>query len=495
MAARIPQYQRRVAPEVVSAPRVAQESVDASGLARGLSSLAGDLNQVHQREVQEANQTALLNADNQMGAWQNNALFNPENGAFTRKGSAALNISQTVLGDFDKQQQAIYDNLANEQQRQMFRQSSLQRRSSLEAKLGSYEFGEQQQYKDDVDKSSIQLAMDSAALNYNDPEAVAQNRAKMDAVLQLRGARNGWSPEEMQAQRQRMNSSLSQAVIQRTLVDSPQKARGLYEQFKDGMTAEDQIRATNGIDQGFRRLEAEARQRQVEARQLQAIARVGLQSRVQDASSAYLQGFDFDNPPSRADFNAAYGDKGAQAYESFAKVQAVAPAIREFATATPQERQKILSDFQPAQGGSAGAGFAQDDQLYRRLATVATGLMKQQQDDPAAYVARYSPTVRESYAAGSGSWHPGGIQGLCRCDHRRTTALGRSVAEATVRFRSRPDRCRLQQPGGWRRECRHVDRAAAGAVGQQLPAHCPAVGQEAPARGAGDRYRSAEGCG
>lgn len=125
MAARIPQYQRRVAPEVVSAPRVAQASVDASGLARGLSSLAGDLNQVHQREVQEANQTALLNADNQMGTWQNNALFNPENGAFTRKGSAALNISQTVLGDFDKQQQAIYDTLANEQQRQMFRQSSL----------------------------------------------------------------------------------------------------------------------------------------------------------------------------------------------------------------------------------------------------------------------------------------------------------------------------------------------------------------------------------
>lgn len=164
MAARIPQLQmRRVAPEVASAPRVAQDGADLSGLARGVSSLAGNLADVHQREVQEANQTALLNADNQLGSWQNNALYNPENGAFTRKGSAALNISQSVLGDFDKQQQSIYDTLANEQQRQMFRQTSLQRRSSLEAKLGSYEFGEQQQYKDDVDKSSIQLAMDSAA--------------------------------------------------------------------------------------------------------------------------------------------------------------------------------------------------------------------------------------------------------------------------------------------------------------------------------------------
>lgn len=411
MAVRIPPTQmRRVAPEVSAAPRVADASVDSSGLARGLSSLAGAVDRVYQQEVQDANQTALLNADNQLGSWQNNALFNPESGAFTKKGSAALNISQTVLADFDKQQQAIYDTLANDQQRQMFRQSALQRRTSLEGKLGSYEFGEQQAYKDDVDKSSIQLSMDSAALNYNDPQAIAQNRAKMDAVIQARGARNGWSPEEMQAQRQRMNSSLSQAVIQRMLVDSPQKAKGLYEQFKDGMTAEDQIRATSGIDQGFRRLEAEARQRQVEARQLQAIARVELQSRVQDAQSAYLQGFEFDNPPSRADFNAAYGEKGGQAYESFAKVQAVAPAIREFATATPEERQQILAKFQPAPGGNAGSGFVEDDQLYRRLTTIAAGLEKQQQDDPAAYVARYSPAVRESFSAAQQAGTPEAYQ-------------------------------------------------------------------------------------
>lgn len=506
MAARIPPgYRRQVAPGVGAAPRVAATPEDLSPLSRGLSTLAGAISDVHQREVQEANQTALLNADNQLGTWQNTALYDPESGAFTKKGSGALNLTQTVLADYDKQQQGIYDSLANDQQRQMFRQSALQRRSGLEAKLGSYEFGQQQAYKDDVDKSSIQLAMDSAALNYTDPRSIEENRAKMDAVIQLRGARNGWSPEEMQAQRQTYNSTLSQAVIQRMLVDSPQKAKGLYEQFKDGMTAEDQIRATNGITQGFRRLEAEARQRQVEARQLQAIARVELQSRVQDAQAAYLQGFEFDSPPSRADFDAAYGKDGAKHYESFSKVQAVAPAIREFATATPDERQQILARFNPAPSQQAGAfygrqsagmleqgnidlnsrpkvknadgsistvrslsanfdgqevllptvsddgrimseqeaidtylktgrnlgkfdtpehatayaeslhndqakqyvdgsqsvgeGFREDSQLFKHLATVGAGLLKQQQKDPAAYVAQYSPTVRNAFAA------------------------------------------------------------------------------------------------
>ncbi|WP_280041941.1 hypothetical protein [Pseudomonas sp. Hg5Tf] len=400
MAARIPSYQRRVGPEVVGAPRALAASTDATGLARGVSNLAGDLAEIEQREIQEANQTALLNADNQLGSWQNNALFNPEGGAFTKKGSGALNITQSVLADFDKQQQAISDTLTTPQQRQMFQQSSLQRRTGLESKLGSYEFGEQQAYKDDVDKSSIELAMNSAALNYNDPQSVEQSRAKMDAVLQLRGARNGWSPEEMEAQRQNANSSMSQAVIQRMLVDSPQNAKALYEQYKGGMTAEDQIRATSSIDQGMRRLQAEARARQAEARQMQAIARVELQSRVQDAESAYMQGFEYDNPPNKADFIQALGPERAdEAYKSFEKRQSLAPAIRDFATATPEERQEILAKFQPAKDGVAGQGFSEDDQLYQRLTTVTTGLLKQQQEDPAGYVARYSPTVRASFEA------------------------------------------------------------------------------------------------
>lgn len=120
MAARIPQYQRRVGPEVTGAPRVAQASVDASGLARGLSSLAGDLTDIHQREMREANQTAVLNADNQLGTWQNEAIFNPETGAFTKKGQAALNITNDTLAQFDQQRESIASGLANEQQRQMF---------------------------------------------------------------------------------------------------------------------------------------------------------------------------------------------------------------------------------------------------------------------------------------------------------------------------------------------------------------------------------------
>ncbi|MBD1555006.1 hypothetical protein HAQ04_26740 [Pseudomonas sp. C2L11] len=398
MMARIPSYQRQVAPEVAQAPRALGAGVDASGLAQGVENLAGSMYQVHQKEVAEANQTALINADNQLGTWQNKALFDPEAGAFTKKGSGALNITKTTLDQYDQQSQGILESLANPEQKRMFQQAALARRGSLQEKLGSYEFGQQQAYKDDVDKSSIQLSMDSAALNYNDPQAIEQNRLKMNAVLDQRAERLGWSPEERQAQLQSANSSLSHSVIQRMVIDSPQKARSLYDQYKDSMTADDQIRATSTIDQAFKRQEAEARQRLVEQRQLQAISRQELSGRVQDAQAAYLQGLQFDNPPNLADFKQAYGDKAGEHYEQFKKVQDIAPAIQEFATATPQERKDILAKFKPGADGTAGEGFAEDSQLYQHLVTVGTGLMKQQQQDPATYVAQYSAPVRQALA-------------------------------------------------------------------------------------------------
>lgn len=340
----------------------------------------------------------LMEADNQLTQWQQKAMYDENGGVFTRKGKNALDVTNQTLDQFDQTQAEIAKNLTTDAQRARYAQIVSGRRNSLSNDLNRYEYGERQNYYGEVEKGQLETSMQGAALEYQDPAKVEEYRQKIDAVLASRAERLGLSPEAAQAERLSTVSGMSTAVIQRMLVDSPQKAKGYFESYKDQMTAEDQIRASNGIDQGFRRLEAEARQRQVEARQMQAISRMELSGRVQDASAAYSQGLDFDNPPSYADFKAAYGDKADDQYKSFVKIQAVAPAIREFATATPEERQEILSKFQPAKDGTAGEGFKEDSQLYQHLTSVGVGLLKQQQTDPAAYVTKYSPVVQRAFA-------------------------------------------------------------------------------------------------
>lgn len=397
---------------------------DTTSIAQGLQTLGRGAQMLMDKEREKADTALLMDADNQLTKWQQQSMYG-ENGAYTRKGQNALDVTNQTLDQFDKAQAEIAKTLTNDQQKARYAQIVNSRRNSLSSDLNRYEYGERQNYYGQVEKAQLETSMQGAALEYQDPAKVDQYRQKVDAVLTSRAERLGLSPEAAQAERLETNSGMSTAVIQRMLIDSPQKAKSYYESYKDTMTAEDQIRTSNGIDQGFRRLEAEARQRQVEARQMQAINRMELSSRVQDASAAYSQGLDFDNPPSKVDFAAAYGpEKGAKEYDRFSKVQALAPAIREFATADPQERQAIMGKFQPAQDGTAGEGFKEDSQLYQHLTNVGVRLMKQQQDDPAAYVAKYSPTVQQAFAAAQQDGTPEAYQAYARTTLAEQQRLG-----------------------------------------------------------------------
>lgn len=398
--ATVPQYQRQVAlqglPQVAARPNF----VDTSEVQRGLQNVGQAALDIAVKQRQEADTTAILDADNKLTEWQNNAFYNQQTGVYTRKGKNALDVTGQTLGDFDKFQQEVGTGLSSEAQRKRYSQIVAQRKQSMSNDLNRYEYGQHQEYMNDVDTASIKLSMDSAALNFGDPAKVGFYRQKALDVVDSQAQRNGWSPEETELQKVTASSALLTGVIAQMAQDNPQRAQQYYEASKAGMNAESQMRVSSMIDQRIRQQQAEARARQIEARQLQAIARVELQSRVQDAESAYMQGFEYENPPNKADFVQALGpEKAASAYESFEKRQALAPAIRDFATADPSERQAILARFQPAQNGVASEGFTEDDQLYRRLATVATGLMKQQQEDPAGYAARYSPAVRDSFMA------------------------------------------------------------------------------------------------
>lgn len=526
---RVPTYETPQVQEQVTRPIQLQGvAPDTTSIANGLKSFQQGAEILAAKERQKADTALLMDADNQLTKWQQQAMYSEDGGVYTRKGQNAMDVTNQTLDQFEKAQAEIAKTLTNDQQRARYAQIVSSRRNSLSNDLNRYEYGERQNYYGQVEKAQLETSMQGAALDYQDPAKVDQYRQKVDAVLASRAERLGLSPEAAQAERLSTNSGMSTAVIQRMLIDSPQKAKSYYESYKDTMTAEDQIRTSNGIDQGFRRLEAEARQRQVEARQMQAINRMELSSRVQDASAAYSQGLDFDNPPSKVDFAAAYGpEKGAKEYDRFSKVQALAPAIREFATADPQERQQILDKFNPVRkdtgvffgdkaagmleqgnidlnarptvknadgsistvrsisanfdgqevliptvsddgkvlsdkaaiqeylrtgkhlgkfdnpddatayaeslheqqakrygAGTVGEGFKEDSQLYQHLTNVGVGLMKQQQTDPAAYVAKYSPTVQRAFATAQQDGTPEAYQAYARTTLAEQQRLG-----------------------------------------------------------------------
>lgn len=387
----VPQYNRQVGLQGIQAPRIQADVADGSAIVQAANDVANSANRIYQQQREQADTTALINADNQLTTWQNDALFNQQSGAFTLKGKNALNVTQNTLTSFDQQTQQIAQSLSNDQQRARFNQIAQRRKDSLSQDLNRYEYQQHQSYMDDVDNASVKLSIDSAALNFNDPKSVGQYRDKAMAVIDSRAERLGWSPEETQLQKLNASSKLLTGVVGRMAEANPNAAQKYLDGAREGMTADDQLRVGNAIQR-------EIKQREIEARQLQAIARQELSTRVQDAQAAYLSGFDYANAPSRGEFVAAMGgDKGNEAYNQFAKMQGVGTAIRELASASPEERAQILDRYQPAPGGVAGEGFRQDAHIYGTLLNSASRLLKQQQQDPAAYVSQYSPAVQQAY--------------------------------------------------------------------------------------------------
>ena len=393
----------QVAQRGLGAPTVGGQGPDNSGLQRGLAQVSQAAQQLVQQERAKADTAALMAADQQLEQWQQKTFFDPEAGVYTKKGSAALDITNQTIGQFEQQQAKIGESLKNERQRARYNELVMRRRQSLSGDLNRYEYRERENYYDDVERGQVETAMQGAALNYNDPDKIGYYQSKMIAVLQSQGQRKGLPPEMQQAMLLKANSGMSSAVISRMVDDDPYKAKSYFQTAQEGMTAEDQVQISRLIDR-------EIKSREIEARQMQAIARAELSTRVSDAQSAYLSGFDFENAPSSADFVASYGAKeGAERYAQFVKTQDIGTAIRQVAMASPDERAKLIDQFMPARDGVATEGFAVDAKLFGQLVNTASRLGDELQRDPATYVASRSPLLRKA-AEDAASGDPAAVE-------------------------------------------------------------------------------------
>lgn len=394
-----PQVQQRG----LGAPTVGGQGPDNSGLQRGLAQIGQAAQQFAMREQEKADTAALMAADQQLDQWQQQTFFDPQNGVYAKKGAAALDITNQTIGQFEKQQEQVAKTLKNERQRARYAEIVMRRRQSLNNDLNRYEYREREQYYDDVDRGQIETSMQGAALNYNDPDKIAHYQNKMAAVLKAQAERKGLPAEMQQANLLKANSGMASAVISRMVNDDPYKAKSYFQSAQDQMTAEDQVQISRLIDR-------EIKAREIEARQMQAIARAELSSRVSDAQSAYLSGYDFDNPPTASDFVASYGAKeGAERYAQFVKTQDIGTAIRQVAMASPDERAKLIDQFMPARDGVATEGFAVDAKLFGQLVNTASRLGDELQRDPATYVASRSPLLRKA-AEDAASGDPAAVE-------------------------------------------------------------------------------------
>lgn len=120
-------------------------------------------------------------------------------------------------------------------------------------------------------------------------------------------------------------------------------------------------------------------------KQQQAEYRTSIDSRVRDASAAYMRGVDFPNAPTQTDFLAAYGVReGNLRYTEFKNTQIAGQYIGSFRNMPTSSIQAAVENLKP-NTGETGEGYAARAQTYDAVVSAASTVIAQRKADPVQF--------------------------------------------------------------------------------------------------------------
>lgn len=407
--------QRQIAPQGLPNARVnEQASPGAFGasLAQPLAQASKLFEGIALEERDKADTAAVLEAGTKLNDLEQTMLFDPQNGALTRRGKNAFDLPNQVLPQFDAETQRIEGELGNDRQKLAFRRERTQRRAGIQLQLNRHEATEREGYYDQQDASALQSSRGAAGNFYNNEERIAEELGRQEAIIDARGTRKGLPQAQIDDLKQQTRSGTHADVIERFIARGEWRKGSIYfGEVRDQIDGDQATRIEGQLTSERRRAEAEVKSQQAELRQ-------SLRERVSDATAAYRFGLSFDAPPKRQEFVAALGaEDGNKAFESFQREEQLGVDLAGIAVMSPEEQADLLKSRAPT--GTEGA--AANAERYRVLASQTQQLRKQRDDDPAAYVARYSQHVQ---AAAQDLQSPEGAQAYARASVAEQERLG-----------------------------------------------------------------------
>lgn len=127
------------------------------------------------------------------------------------------------------------------------------------------------------------------------------------------------------------------------------------------------------------------RQTDALAKQQQSEYKAVIDSRVRDASAAYMRGVDFPNAPTQTDFLAAYGVReGNLRYTEFRNTQIAGQYIGSFRNMPTNSIQAAVENLKP-DTGETGEGYAARAQTYDAVVSAASTVLAQRKADPVQF--------------------------------------------------------------------------------------------------------------
>ncbi len=211
-----------------------------------------------QAEKQRADETAFLEASNALTKRMNDWQFDPEKGAYTRRGKDALDLPNEFGEVFDDAVSEIGTSMKNPQQQAAWSKFVGQQRVSLDLNVQRHVFQEMRTYQAGEAASAILNARDTAISNANDPRQVGLYLSNGEAAIRGSADVMGLGPEQTKQAVEELRSSVHEGVIGRLLAQGKvSAAKAYFEGNGDQLRGEANKRVESAMKEGTVREEAQ----------------------------------------------------------------------------------------------------------------------------------------------------------------------------------------------------------------------------------------------
>lgn len=186
--------------------------------------------QLRQKAKTQQDRVAILNADRQLSEWETRTLYDPQQGALNVKGKNAGGLPEVVSKDFEKTYGAIWQNLANDEQRLAFDQLAQTRRRDVHETVMRHVSRQLTDVEGAEQAAYLQNSREAAAANALDPIRVGKEIQRQHNAISTFAQTHGLGPEWEQGEIAKADSQTHTDVLNRMLaLGQDLKAKTYYE--------------------------------------------------------------------------------------------------------------------------------------------------------------------------------------------------------------------------------------------------------------------------
>ena len=218
------------------------------------------IGQIALQERQRADEVALMEAENQLSAWERERLYNPQTGALAQQGKASFGLPESVAGEFNTVAGDIEKKLGTDRQRLAFQRLKANRYAQVDLTLRRHVLGEMQQYEAGELKSLVDNSLSNMAANATDPARAGYELSKAVDAIERSGPRVGLGPEQVKAQVEAVRTKGHTAVIESLISQGQTRAaRAYYDEAKEQIAGDSIARVERALREGTIRKEAQTK--------------------------------------------------------------------------------------------------------------------------------------------------------------------------------------------------------------------------------------------